>query len=112
MNIRLKSVALGAALCLASVSFGADQFRFFFGYGDANLASLNNAAVGGAVNPANMLRIPSASDAVNKFKLQVWVEKLSGSSTSLYLGVSTHVAFDRGVASNTGNATEHSHTAR
>jgi hypothetical protein len=101
MNLIAKSLAFVAAATLTSVSH-ADTYRYFFGYGDANLAALNGAAVGDAVPNNRNLIVPTSASPVTSYTLQVWVEKLTGSSNTLQSGTSTHISFDRGVAANIG----------
>lgn len=98
MNTKTGAVLALGSLLSAGIAH-AQNSRFYFGYGDAHTAGLNGHAVGDEISTARNLKVESGAH----FKVQVWIEKTGGDADDITAGISTHVAYDRGNAANTGN---------
>ncbi|MCE9559719.1 MAG: hypothetical protein K8R88_12300 [Armatimonadetes bacterium] len=95
-------ICFRSALVLCSfgpfVAAHAQDFRFYYGYGDQATATLNGRAVGDEILQASPLRV----HAGGRFKLQVWTEKLT-SQDFVTVAISVHMAYDRAISSNGSN---------
>ncbi|MCE9557815.1 MAG: PEP-CTERM sorting domain-containing protein [Armatimonadetes bacterium] len=101
MKTNVRSFAAVCGLLLGAVAHGQNS-RFYFGYGDSQTAALNGHAVGDEISTANYLKVQPGGH----FKVQVWVEKTGGGVDDLSVGLSTHIAYDRGRSSNAGDSPE------